>query len=55
MGTPLVNIGLKIGLVNIEKNSQLLYRKITHIFTMLHQISVIYVQRSLFNSIVSMK
>lgn len=29
MGTPLVNIGLNIGLANIEKNSQILYIIIT--------------------------
>lgn len=46
MGTPLVNIGLNTGLANIEKNSRILYIKITHIFTMLHQISVIYVQKT---------
>lgn len=42
MGTPLVNIGL----ANIEKKFTNTVHKNNTIFTMLHQISVMYVQKT---------
>lgn len=46
MGTPLVNIGLNLGLANIEK-IHTVDKNNSHLYNVkLHQISVIYVQRN---------